>query len=227
MKTPKLYVALSLVIMLVGCSQKQNASTNASPEVAESTLVKEEVKQVVSGVSIGDKAPTFSLTGVNDEVVSLSDYTDSEGLILVFTCNHCPYSVMYEDRIIELQDKFGSQGFPVVAINPNDPEVVPEDGFAEMKVRASEKNFNFPYLFDADQKVYPKYGATRTPHFFILNRTESDFIVEYIGALDDNHSDANAVKVRYVEDAIQQLKKGVKPAITSTKAIGCSIKKQS
>ena len=93
-----------------------------------------------------------------------------------------------------------------------------------MKVRAKEKGFTFPYLFDEGQKVYPKYGATRTPHVYILNKKKGRLIVEYIGAIDDNTRDENNVKERFVENAVEALLKGEKPTKTDTRAIGCSIK---
>lgn len=112
-------------------------------------------------------------------------------------------------------------GYPVIAINPNDPKVQPEDSFEKMIVRAEEKAFPFDYVFDMDQKVYPLYGATKTPHVFLL---DADHVVRYIGAIDDNARDESAVKVKYVENAIAALENGKKPDPETTKAIGCSIK---
>jgi peroxiredoxin len=128
---------------------------------------------------------------------------------------------MYEDRFIELHKKYAPQGYHVIAINPNDPAVKPDDSFEAMGVRSEEKGFPFPYLFDEGQKVYPKYGATRTPHIFLLDNKR---VVKYIGALDNNAQDASAVTERYVEDAIAALERGENPDPSSTKAIGCSIK---
>lgn len=174
-----------------------------------------------NGYKVGDKASDFLLNSTNNEVVSLGNYPDAKGFIVTFTCNHCPYAVMYEDRLIELHNKFAPMGYPVVAINPNDPDVQPADSFEKMQERAQEKSFPFDYLFDVDQKVYPMYGATKTPHVFLL---DADHIVRYIGAIDDNAQDASAVKVKYVEDAIMALEAGKQPDPSSTKAIGCSIK---
>jgi len=176
-----------------------------------------------SGLGIGDVAPDFKLKNIDDTKVSLADYKDANGYIVVFTCNHCPYAVMYEDRLIELQKKYASQGYPIVAINPNDPVVKPGDSFSNMKVRAREKGFNFAYLFDEGQKVYPQYGATKTPHVYLL---DADRKVQYIGAIDDDARDESAVSVRFLEDAIAALQKGEKPDPAITKAIGCSIKTQ-
>lgn len=178
------------------------------------------------GYGVGDKATDFSLKNVDGMMVSLADYDDAKGFIVIFTCNHCPYSVAYEDRIIELDAKFKPLGYPVIAINPNDPAVQPEDGFEEMKERAQEKGFSFPYLLDDGQKIYPQYGATRTPHVYVLQKRGADLIVRYIGAIDNNHSDANDVDEPYVADAVSALLKGSEPSVTTTKAIGCSIKKK-
>ncbi|MDZ7740975.1 MAG: thioredoxin family protein [Bacteroidota bacterium] len=176
------------------------------------------------GYEIGDKATDFKLKNIDGTFVSLSDFEDAKGFIVIFTCNHCPYSVAYEDRIIELDKKYKDKGYPVIAINPNDPEFYPSDSYENMKVRAKEKGFTFPYLFDEEQEIYPQYGATRTPHVFLLNKSGSDYIVEYIGAIDDNYADAAAVKKPYVEEAVDALLKGSAPETNFTKAIGCSIK---
>lgn len=176
------------------------------------------------GYKVGDEASDFTLKNIDGKMVSLADYKEAKGFIVVFTCNMCPYSVANEDRLIALDKKYKKKGFPVIAINPNDPEVSKGDSFEAMKVRAKEKGFTFPYLFDEGQKVYPKYGATRTPHVYILNKENNKLIVEYIGAIDDNSRDENNVKERFVENAVDALLKGEKPTKTDTRAIGCSIK---
>ena len=176
------------------------------------------------GYNIGDKASDFKLKNVDGKMVSLSSFSDAKGFIVIFSCNHCPFVVAYEDRMIELHNKYAPLGYPVVAINPNDPAAQPQDSFEKMIERANEKKFPFVYLFDEGQKVYPIYGATRTPHIFLLNKKGSDLIVEYIGAIDDNHKDASQVKEPYLSNAIDALLKGEKPLVTETKAIGCTIK---
>jgi peroxiredoxin len=181
----------------------------------------EPLLQHVLGLNVGDKAPDFKLMNVDGEMVSMSDYADAKGFIITFTCNHCPFSVMYEDRLIELQNRYAPMGYHVIAINPNDPEAQPEDSFEKMQVRAEEKSFNFPYLFDAGQKVYPQYGAERTPHIFLV---DAERTVRYIGAIDDNARDAEGVKERYVEMAIRAIQSGMEPEPSFTKAIGCTIK---
>lgn len=176
------------------------------------------------GYKIGDVATDFSLENIDGNNVSLSDYKDAKGFIITFTCNTCPYAVAYEDRIEALNKKYASKGFPVIAIMPNNTEVKPGDNMEAMKARAKEKGFTFPYLMDKGQKIYPQYGATKTPHMYVLQKSKKGNVVKYIGAIDDNYQDANAVKVKYVEDAVDALLKGKDIEVKETKAIGCSIK---
>jgi len=173
------------------------------------------------GYHIGDTAADFRLKNVDGEMMSLEDIKDAKGYIIVFTCNHCPFSVMYEDRLIALHKKYAPMGYPVVAINPNSPEKQPADSYEAMQVRAKEKSFPFAYLFDDGQKVYPEYGATKTPHVFLLDKSRT---VKYIGAIDDNARDAGSVEVKYLENAIDALEGGKSPDPATTKAIGCTIK---
>lgn len=176
---------------------------------------------LTSGYKVGDKATDFKLKSVDGKMYSMADYNDAKGFIVVFTCNHCPFAVKYEDRIVALAKKYKPLGYELIAINPNDPAVQPEDSFDLMKVRAKEKGFTFPYLFDEGQKVYPQYGATKTPHVFLLDK---NLTVKYIGAIDDNVDDASAVKEHYLENAIAALQKNQEANPSMTKAIGCSIK---
>lgn len=173
-----------------------------------------------TGYGIGDKATDFKLKNVDGKMVSLSDFKDAKGYIVVFTCNHCPFAMKYEDRIIELNAKYAPQGYPVVAINPNDPISNPDDNFDAMKERAKEKNITYPYLVDSG-KIYAQYGATRTPHVFLLDK---DKVVQYIGAIDDNAMDPGSVKSKFLEEAITDLKAGRTVKTATTKAVGCSIK---
>jgi peroxiredoxin len=177
--------------------------------------------EVGEGYEIGDTATDFTLKNVDGSMVSLSDFEDAKGYIVIFTCNHCPFSKMYEDRIIAIHEKYASEGYPVIAINPNDPAAQPEDSFEKMQERAEEKGFKFPYLFDDGQKIYPQYGATRTPHVFLLN---SQRVVKYIGAIDDNPREPESVGEKFLELAISALEKGQDPDPATTKAIGCTIK---
>ncbi len=179
------------------------------------------------GYKIGDKAINFKLKNVNGKMVSTEDYTDTKGFIIIFTCNTCPYSIKYEDRIIALDKKYKTKGFPVIAINPNDPEVQPDDTFDKMVKKAQEKNFTFPYLYDPDRKISAVYGATKTPHVYLLSKNGNELTVEYIGAIDDNYKNAEQVQKKYLEDAIDALLAGKKPTVSYTKAIGCTVKKKS
>lgn len=176
------------------------------------------------GYKVGDIATDFSLKNIDGKMVSLKDFKDAKGFLVIFTCNTCPYAVAYEDRIIDLHKKYNAKGVPVIAINPNDPDVQPGDSFALMQKRAKEKGFEFPYLFDEGQKIYPQYGATRTPHVYLLEKTKKGNVVKYIGAIDDNYQDAASVETKYVEEAIDAMLEGDEITIPNTKAIGCSIK---
>jgi peroxiredoxin len=179
---------------------------------------------ISEGYKVGDIATDFSLENIDGKMVSLSDYKDAKGFIVIFTCNTCPYAVAYEDRIIALDKKYASKGYPVIAIMPNDPDVQPGDSMEAMKTRAKAKGFTFPYLMDEGQNIYPQYGATKTPHVYLLQKTKKGNEVKYIGAIDDNYKDANAVNVRYVENAVDALLKGEEIETTETRAIGCTIK---
>lgn len=176
------------------------------------------------GYDVGDIAADFSLKNVDGTMVSLSNFDSAKGFLVIFTCNTCPYAQAYEDRIIALDAKYKPQGVPVIAINPNDPSIQPGDSFDKMQERASEKGFTFPYLLDEEQTVFPKYGATRTPHVFLLEKTSSGNMVKYIGAIDDNYQDASQVEETFVENAVDAMLAGGEISPKTTKAIGCSIK---
>ena len=175
------------------------------------------------GLQVGETAPDFSLKNIDGEMVSLADFEDVKGFIINFTCNTCPFAVMYEERVVQLQDKLEEKGYPVINIMPNDISIKPGDGFTEMQKRAKEVGYKY-YLMDEKQEVFPKYGASKTPHIYLLDK---DLVVQYIGAIDDNAQDADGVTQNYVMDAIMALEKGEKPDPNFTKAIGCSIKKKS
>lgn len=176
---------------------------------------------ISDGYQIGDKATDFSLKNVDGTFVSMSDYEDAQGFIVIFTCNTCPYAKMYEDRIQQLHERYADKGFPVIAINPNDPSVSGGDSFDKMKERAADKGFDFPYLFDAGQVVFPQYGATKTPHVYIL---DEEYTVRYIGTIDDNPQNASAVTVNYIDKAVEAIRNGKNPDPATTRAIGCTIK---
>lgn len=176
------------------------------------------------GYEVGDKAIDFKLKNVDGRLVSLADWKDARGYIVVFDCNTCPYSKAYNGRIVALQAKYSSLGFPLVAINANDPESSKGDSYPNMISYAKKHGYKFPYLIDETQEIARTYGATNTPHVFVLQRKGSDLQVAYIGAIDDSARDANAVTRKYVEEAIDALLAGKPVMTTRTKAIGCGIK---
>lgn len=176
------------------------------------------------GYEIGDVATDFRLKNIDGKMVSLSDYKEAKGFIVIFTTNHCPYAKAYEKRIVALDQKYKPKGYPVIAINPNNPDKNEQDSFENMQLRAKQRGFTFPYLLDEEQQVYPVYGATKTPHVYILQKENEKNTVKYIGAIDDNYQDVNAVREKFVENAVDELLAGKKVSVKTTKAIGCSIK---
>lgn len=173
---------------------------------------------------IGDAVTNFRLKNLNGGMVSLSDFSEQKGVILVFTCNHCPFSKAYERRIGDLHRKFAPQGFSVVVVNPSDPKTHEDDKIEMLSYMAKDKGYPYPYLVDDTQTVARAFGANRTPQAYVLKNTGGTFTVEYIGTLDDNPQDPASVTKRYVEDAVTNLLAGKPVVITTTKAIGCAIK---
>ncbi|MBC8111697.1 MAG: thioredoxin family protein [Verrucomicrobia bacterium] len=178
---------------------------------------------MLTGYKIGDKATDFSLKNVDGKKISLAENLAAKGFIVIFTCNHCPYAKSYEDRIIALHQKYAPQGYPVVAINPNELTVA-DDDFANMQKRAKSKHFPYPYLADSDQQTAKTYGATKTPHVFLLKKSGTDLIVSYIGGIDDDYAHADKVKQRYVEQAVDEVLGKQKVSLSETKTVGCAIK---
>lgn len=226
--------ALLLCFALSSCADssadatqsEQDGQANTEAPAKEEATEAKTVSQSADGVAVGEKAPDFNLKNVDGEMYALESIKDAngeqpKGYIVIFTCNTCPYAVASEQRIIDLHNKYAAQGFPVVAIQPNDPEAQPGDSFEAMQERAKEMNYPFLYLFDEGQEVYPVYGATRTPEVFLL---DADKVVRYHGAIDDSVRDEEAVKEKFLEKALESLKKGEAPAPAVTKAVGCSIK---
>ncbi len=180
---------------------------------------------LAQGYKVGDEVKDFNLLNIDGTKKSLiTDDDKLKGYILIFTCNHCPFSVAYQDRIIDLHTKYADLGFPVLAINSNDAEQYPEDAYDAMIVRAQEKGFKFPYLYDETQDVAKQFGATKTPHVYVLSFKKDAFIVKYIGAIDDNYESPEKVTANYVEDAVNLLLENKEVKVPFTKAIGCSIK---
>ncbi|NBA86389.1 redoxin domain-containing protein [Emticicia sp. CRIBPO] len=219
-------IVLSALLAVLGSYiyKKEDAETITpaeTPEVAESSS---EVIVAAPPYAIGDAVRDFSLRNINGKMVSLASYPSARGFIIVFTCNHCPFSKSYEDRLLLLDKEFAFKGYPVIAINPNDPEAYEEDSFENMKLRSEEKKFTFPYLLDDRQVVARAFDAQRTPHVFLVKKEDGKNILKYAGAIDDNPQDANGVSKNYIQDALGYVI-GNKPVVTPTsKAVGCAIK---
>lgn len=169
----------------------------------------------------GDKAPNFSLLGTDGKMHTLPELKGIHGCLVIFTCNHCPFSQAYETRIIQLHKRYAPKGIPVIAINPNDSLREPDDSYSNMVARSHVKKYPFHYLADFSQAIALAYGATRTPHLFLL---DAQGVIQYIGSIDDNFEEPENVKEKYVEQAIEELLAGRTITRPITKAIGCGIK---
>lgn len=214
-------------LALVACNETKEKVAPETSEAPQTAMLTElENPNAVKGYSIGDSATDFTLKDVDGDMVSLSDYKDAKGYIVIFTCNTCPYAVASEQRIVDLDKEFKGKGYPVIAINPNDPEVQPDDTYELMQKKAKEAGFTFPYLFDESQTVYAEYGATKTPHVYLLQKENDKNVVKYIGAIDDNVRKADAVTDRFLANAVNELLAGKEVSVTETKAIGCSVKQK-
>jgi peroxiredoxin len=183
-----------------------------------------QVTAQTNGYRPGSVVPGFTLKNVDNKEVSLDDYKTAKGYIVVFTCNTCPVSQAYEERIIALHNQYAPKGFPVVAVNPNDPEVSKGDAFKAMQERSAAKKYPFVYLSDPGQKITRQFGAERTPHVYLLAKTNEGNKVAYIGAIDNDTENTNPDKVKYLDDAVSSLLAGNQPKVAFTKAIGCTIK---
>lgn len=173
---------------------------------------------VAEEIKVGAKAPDWSgIIGTDDKEHALADYAKAKIVVLVFMANHCPVAVAYEDRLVAIQKDYKDKGVQVVAVNVNN---IPADRLDQMKIRAKEKGFNFPYIYDSSQKIGRDYGAAVTPHVFVLDQERK---VAYVGAIDDNMK-IKEVKQHYLRAALDALLEGKAPSVTNTKAFGCSIK---
>ena len=175
----------------------------------------------MNALHIGDKAPGFRLQGADGRTHDLEEFTGKPVLVVIFSCNHCPYVQAYEDRMISIKRDYQPRGVQLIAINSNDDVNYPEDSFNAMVERAKAKGFNFPYLRDADQDVAKAYGATHTPQLFVFDQ---DRTLRYTGKIDDNWQNPAAVKKQYLREAVDALLQGAAPAEAETHAIGCTIK---
>ena len=203
----------SVVILMAGVA----LSAPASPQKIET-------------LKIGAKAPNFNLIGVDGKKHKLSDFNKSDILVIVFTCNHCPTAQAYEERIKQLAADYKSKGVALVAVSPNDPQAVRldelgysdlSDSLEEMKIRAKDKKFNFPFLYDGDkQNVSQSYGPVSTPHVFIFDKQR---ILRYVGRVDDSEK-LDRVKSHDTRNAIEALLAGKEVSVQTTPTFGCSIK---
>lgn len=216
---------LAAVAMFAFASCKNETKNEVAEIAVNDTIVEMPTEPVMAkGYSIGDEATDFKLKDVNGKMVSLSDYKEAKGYIVIFTCNTCPFAVASEERMVALDQEFKPQGYPVIAINPNNPEVQPDDTYELMQAKAKEAAFTFPYLYDESQTIYAKYGATKTPHVYLLQKEDAKNIVKYIGAIDDNVRNGAEVKERFLANAVNELLAGKEITVKETKAIGCSVK---
>ncbi|MEK7390199.1 MAG: thioredoxin family protein [Elusimicrobiota bacterium] len=174
-------------------------------------------------MNLTDTAPAFLLKGVDGREHSLDSVKGNKATIIVFSCNHCPYVVLNEDRLIAACLDTRDKGVGMAAINSNDAQRYPEDSFEAMVARAREKKFPFPYLRDETQSVARAYGATHTPHLFVF---DAQLRLAYTGAIDDDSSYKNRKKAEkfYLRDALDDLIAGRQVRLADTHAIGCTIK---
>ena len=184
------------------------------------TRAKDTAAPAIPELEVGKPAPEFSLPGTDGKTYAFKDVAGEKGTLVVFTCNHCPYAVAYQQRIMELTAKYKPLGIGVVAISSNDAVAYPDDGFAPMKQRADSMKYNFPYLYDETQQVAQKYGPKVTPHTFLFDAKGN---LAYRGRIDDSVKE-NAVKKRELADALDALVAGKPVPVAATTAFGCSIK---
>jgi len=174
-----------------------------------------------NNLKIGSPAPDFNLSGVDGKKYALNSFADKKALIVIFSCNHCPYVQAYEDRIKQIQSDYAGKGVSVVAINSNEDKGYPEDSFENMKKRSAEQKFNFPYLRDDDQSVAHSYDATHTPEIFLFDTERK---LAFHGKIDDNWQEPNKVQNHYLRNALDELLAGKEISVPETFTIGCTIK---
>jgi peroxiredoxin len=181
---------------------------------------KERINMLLSTIDLGAQAPDFDLPGVDGKAYSLRSFSDKQVLVVIFSCNHCPYVKAYEERMVSIQRDYAGRGVQFVAINSNDEKAYPEDGFPDMVKRAKERGFNFPYLRDESQKVVEAYGAVCTPHVFAFDAGRN---LRYRGRIDDS-KDPTRVTSHDLMNALDDLTGGKSVRVQDTKPFGCSIK---
>jgi len=172
-------------------------------------------------LNMGDRAPDFTLLNVDGNLISLNDLGDAKAIGVVFNCNHCPYALAWEDRLIQIQKDYAEKAVRLVLINANDALTHPADSFDAMQRQALAKGYPFPYLHDESQETARAYGGERTPHVFLFDQERR---LVYRGAVDDSYDDPKAVKDAYLRDAIDATLAGETPSVSETPAVGCTIK---
>lgn len=173
-----------------------------------------------TSLGLGSRAPDFDLLGVDGKRYSLASFSSKQVLVVIFSCNHCPYVKDYEDRMVALQREYAEKGVQLVAINSNDDKAYPEDSFPEMVRRSKERGFNFPYLRDDSQKTVEAYGGLCTPHVFAFDRARN---LRYRGRIDDSR-DKSKVTSHDLQNALEDMLAGRRVRLADTKPFGCSIK---
>lgn len=174
----------------------------------------------MTNLNIGDQAIGFELPNVRNGRIALDDYRDKEAVVVLFTCNHCPYVQAWEDRLVQVANDYADRGVAFVAISANDAKKYPADSPEAMKQRAEEKNYPFPYLYDKTQEVARAYGAERTPEIFLFDREGK---LRYHGAPDDNYEEPK-METTYLRDALDAVLAGEEVPIAETPPVGCTIK---
>lgn len=221
-----------LLVALSACSRKPQQETLPAqrPEPAESESEVSDrdgdapsIGPAITGVRLGDAAPMpgLKMLAVDGARVSLNDVRGKAGLLVIFTCNACPYARAWEQRIVALGNEYRARGVGVIAVNANDPGVVPEDGFDAMKARAAERGMKYPYAVDATSSLARAFGATRTPEAFLFSAGGA---LVYHGTIDDNAQEPTRVTQHYLRDALAAVVSGQSVPVPETKSLGCSIK---
>ncbi|MEI8280419.1 MAG: thioredoxin family protein [Bacteroidota bacterium] len=165
----------------------------------------------------------FRLMNIDGKTISMNDFPDAKGFIIVFTCNHCPFAKLYPPRLNELNRKYKNLGVPLIAISSTDTVVYEGDTYPLMVAKARDEHFNFPYLYDDQQTVARDFAAQKTPHAFVVWKESGKYVVRYNGAIDHNGAEPSKVKHHYLADAVDDLLAGRQVAIKETKSIGCQI----
>jgi len=178
----------------------------------------------MAGYKPGDEVKDFSLKSTDNKTISLNGYKNARGFIIVFTCNHCPFAKLYQERMNAMNKEYSAKEIYLLAISSNDAIAVPEDNFEEMAKRAREEHYNFPYLFDETQEVARAFGAVKTPHAFVVFKENGKWIVKYSGSVDDNGAEPEKVKNAFVKNAVDALLRNEPVPVSTTKSVGCAIK---